>query len=381
MDLRRIPAARVAAAAAALAGTACSRGGAAADPARVAETDTCSVTRVAQSPPATELANVYGLDVDSRGRIYAISSPGVAVLAPDGTLLRRIGRAGSGPGEFRALIDVQVLPGDSLMTYDRELNRITVFPPDADTAAYSVSLLAAGPLAPPGRVRALPAQRGFLALHQRPASADGDDPGLQVVRLLNWDGTLRRDSVATYPAPGYMLIARENGRISAGFNPFGIPNLVRAGPDGRVYFGRGDSLAVHVFGVDGRPAGGFADAYTPPPVTAADLDRAGADVKGNPMLEKAVRQQAPRRWPAFHNFVVDGGGGVWVGLKQPFGQPTRWAVYDGAGRRRCSVVFPEQAGPEVIRGGRVYAVTRDSLDVPSVSIYRLDQRPKGRTPR
>jgi hypothetical protein len=378
MNLRRTRAARatLTAAAGALLLAGCSRGEAAEDPTLASETATCSVQKVAQSPPEAELSNVFGLDVDSRGRIYAISSPGVAVLAPDGRLLRRLGRAGSGPGEFRSLIDVQVLPGDSVLTYDRELSRVTVFAPDSGAAAYSVSLLASAGLAPPARLRALPARRSFLAVHQRPAAAGGVDPGRQVLRVLDWNGALRRDSVSSFPAPGYVLIGRDGPRVSAGFTPFGLPNLVRLGRDGRVYFGRGDSLTVHVYSPDGRPSGGFAIPYTPPAIGAPDVEKAVATVKGNPILERAMREQAPKRWPAFQNFVVDDAGGVWVGLKQPADGPARWAVFDASGRRRCTLGFPEPAAPQVIRGGRVYAVVRDSLDVPSVAVYQLREQAK-----
>ena len=95
-----------------------------------------------------------------------------------------------------------------------------------------------------------------------------------------------------------------------------------------------------------------------------------------PYLERAMREQAPKRWPAFQNFVGDEGGGVWVGLKQPAERPARWAVFDAAGRRRCTLSFPEPAAPQVIRGDRVYAVVRDSLDVPSVAVYQLRQQAK-----
>lgn len=70
---------------------------------------------------------------DSRGRIIAgpISSRAqFAVYSPSGKLLKVIGTAGSGPGEFRNIGDIVVTPGDSIVVFDVELRRLSIFDPD-----------------------------------------------------------------------------------------------------------------------------------------------------------------------------------------------------------------------------------------------------------
>lgn len=70
---------------------------------------------------------------DSRGRIIAgpISSRAqFAVYSPSGKLLKVVGSAGSGPGEFRNIGDVVVTPGDSLVVFDVELRRLSIFDPE-----------------------------------------------------------------------------------------------------------------------------------------------------------------------------------------------------------------------------------------------------------
>jgi hypothetical protein len=47
--------------------------------------------------------------------------------SPTGEFLFRSGREGEGPGEFRRLDFLGVLPGDSLLTYDGRLGRIQLF--------------------------------------------------------------------------------------------------------------------------------------------------------------------------------------------------------------------------------------------------------------
>ncbi|HEU4557314.1 MAG TPA: hypothetical protein VFS20_05670 [Longimicrobium sp.] len=73
------------------------------------------------------------MDADSRGWVYVSDwmQQRVTVLSSDGRVLRRLGRSGAGPGEFRRLCGVQVLPGDSVLACDPELARLTVFQPES----------------------------------------------------------------------------------------------------------------------------------------------------------------------------------------------------------------------------------------------------------
>lgn len=334
----------------------------------------CSVSLLTRSAIDAELSNVFAMDVDSRGLIYTISASTVTVFAPDGSLLRRFGRDGAGPGEFKNLIGIQILPGDSVFTFDTGLSRITVFAPGTDSVAYTLNLLTAAHKLPPSRLVAVPDKRIFLAIHQRVASARGATQGQQVVRILNWDGTVRRDSVLSFPASGSVLIARGNGVVTAGYNPFGAPHVVKFTANGHIYYGPGDSLSIEVYDLEGQRDRAFSSPYTPPRVTGEDIEHAVKEQSADELLSRALRAEAPERWPAYHNFVVDDAGQIWVGLTSPNGEPIRWAVFSRTGERLCSVTFPETVGPEVIRDNRVYGVARDTLDVPSVVVYRVSQR-------
>lgn len=70
---------------------------------------------------------------DSRGRIIAgpISSRAqFAAYSSNGKLLKVIGTKGSGPGEFRNIGDIVVTPGDSMVVFDVELRRLSIFDPE-----------------------------------------------------------------------------------------------------------------------------------------------------------------------------------------------------------------------------------------------------------
>lgn len=68
----------------------------------------------------------------SRGRVAALDQylPTIYVFDRSGRVLTRLGRAGDGPGEFRTVHSLAVLPGDSLAVIDENAARLTVFGPD-----------------------------------------------------------------------------------------------------------------------------------------------------------------------------------------------------------------------------------------------------------
>lgn len=71
---------------------------------------------------------------DTQGR-YFIGFPEtqgepVWVFDRRGQLMTKLGRSGSGPGEFREVRAVRITTGDTLRVYDGSLGRVTVFGPD-----------------------------------------------------------------------------------------------------------------------------------------------------------------------------------------------------------------------------------------------------------
>ena len=70
--------------------------------------------------------NLASIDRDSRGRYWVAvygSHTNVLVFAPDGRVVKRIGREGAGPGEFRRVERLLVGPGDTVHAFDAGLNR------------------------------------------------------------------------------------------------------------------------------------------------------------------------------------------------------------------------------------------------------------------
>lgn len=81
-------------------------------------------------------AEINNVVRDTRGR-YFISdgqTPHIWVFDGRGTTVTRLGRQGSGPGEYRRPTAFLVGPGDSLHVFDASLSRMTVYAPDLTVA-------------------------------------------------------------------------------------------------------------------------------------------------------------------------------------------------------------------------------------------------------
>jgi hypothetical protein len=80
-------------------------------------------------PVDQELAGVSGARRLRDGRVVIANGKPLELRMYDahGTLLRRIGRTGDGPGEFRGRLDLLPAGGDSLLVYDQGSQRLSLF--------------------------------------------------------------------------------------------------------------------------------------------------------------------------------------------------------------------------------------------------------------
>ncbi len=120
----------------------------------------------------------------------------------EGLYLTKAGRRGGGPGEFEGLDRVARLAGDSILAYDDERNRVSVF----------------GPGGEPARTATLKGPRGFLtgvfgdgsllitaqAIEGNVWVAEYRPPGHEQPRWLVFDGEYRMLGTVEIP-PGFVV--------------------------------------------------------------------------------------------------------------------------------------------------------------------------------
>lgn len=331
----------------------------------------------ARTDSAAELTEARSIALDQRGNIYVADRSAIRLFGPDGRLLRTIGRLGSGPGEFDWVATVGLLPGDSLYAFDMGHGRLTVFAPGTFRVAYT-SQIGREQLFSPDDARLV--QGGRLAVAMFTAAYgsfdDRETRGARktVVRLLNADGSLRKDSVLAV-GERENLILHNPEAIS--INPFGRMTHFAFASGDRIVSAWSDSLKFEVHDIEGRHLRTVRPAHAPPrrPITGHDRDSVSAalanDLVPATTIRRALEQYPATTWPLLQAMLVDDQDRIWAAITGTRGEPVHWTAFDMKGKPVAQVDLPENTRLRVVRGSRAYAVEVDDDDVPQVVVYDL----------
>jgi hypothetical protein len=338
---------------------------------------------IARSAADVEFSHITDMAVDSRAQVYVGDRLGeILVLDRDGTLVRRFGRIGDGPGEFQGVGTLGILEDDSLYVYDGYAQRATVYVPNSSRVAYTVHVPQPGYSFP---MDVKPNGAGTLIGHFRRINGDVPIAGQQsddVIRLLGPDGSVLRDTVLTVREPDVLEVRTETNH--GFFLPaFGRQTLVRWGPDGRIYSLWTDSSRVSIHDKAGRPQGSFTAQLAVPrlPLATSTIDSASAASVTTGISKRTLDEAISARWktwPLVQDMIVDDQSRIWI-LPVTHAPQVSWIAFDSRGRRLATLQLPRSVRPRLIRGDRLYAVSRDSLDVETLAVYRL-QPSSTRTP-
>ena len=317
------------------------------------------------------LSYVWDVTTDSRGNVYVIDGGDAAIIAlnPDLTHNRLIGREGEGPGEFGRPAQVQILPGDSILVWDSQLQRITVFPPEGDEPTYVQPL---GTQERAGSVWRLTGSAGYIARSSTAYMADGSDEGstrTTMLRHVHDTGERVADEVLyEYPA-SESLVQRGEGFVSMAGHPFGRESFVGIWGGDRIVHTSSEALEVRILNLGGQVETAFSSEVTPIPVTRDELDEAADGLRD--AFAQLLQDGAPHVWPALTGMVVDDQDRIWVGIRRADRSTTEWAAFEADGTHRVSVDLPVEVELYAVRGDRMVGVARDELDVARVRVYRL----------
>ena len=318
------------------------------------------------------LSSVQELSVDSRDQVYLIDSDhdGIVMLDPGLAHRGTIGREGEGPGEFIGLSGVQVLPGDSLMVWDFQLQRITVFRPGSDEPAYIHAL---GTPESSQDTRRLTGLGSYLARSSTAYQADGSDEGTtrtEVLRHVREEAGRVVDEVVTeYPA-NESLVFRREGFVMAAGHPFGRRSFVEILGGRRIVHATSDAVAVRIIDVESQAESGFAYETIPARVTREELDAAVEGTRSE-SLGRVLRDGGPYDWPTLTDLEVDDEDRIWLSIPRPDRSSVEWAAFTPDGTHLVSVHLPSAFAVHAVRGGRFIGVVEDELGVPRVMAYRL----------
>jgi len=333
------------------------------------------------------LYRVAGVLRLANGRIVVANggSSSIEIFAPDGAHLRSVGRAGDGPGEFRALSWAGSLEGDTLAAWDSGAARLSLF------TAQGELITTVAPRQPLGMY---PEAVGILdgnlvlALHRSTLGASST-ASVHVERdsvryaVLARDGSVR--ILSTLPGTEMLMSGNPAGGLMVMPLPFGLQAISTLTRD-RLYLADGERFEISAF--DSRALRSRLRSDRPrEPVRPEDVhDYASSLVtlgaEGNARLQRQQAQllaQAPypKRKPAITALLGDSEGNLWVEspISGPGRNPTRWQVFSREGHRIGSTRIPlplnlRQAGPNW-----VLITTLDSDQAEHVQLYPLTRVP------
>lgn len=304
--------------------------------------------------------NLSQVAVDQQGRIYISDhAPTIHVFESDGSYLRTIGQAGSGPAEFQRLSEIEVYE-DYLFAYDSGLMRMSVFDLNQFELerTFSVAALEREDI-PDARMSY------FMVIDEHRllgVFGSGYSPGTghierkDVAALMDSEGDILNNRVLEFPEEE-MIVNDTGDHISVVQRPYGNRSTL-VFIDDILCYGWTEDLLLKKYNPDGEYLSGF---YHNPPRIPLEMEDALAMYEGREEARQTVRDAGiPDYRPAFHSLFADEEAGrLWIGLYNEDPDSHDWWVMDGEGRLkgRTSLPKPIWWTAMAVRNDKVYLVT------------------------
>lgn len=327
------------------------------------------------------------------GSSIAIANAGaseVLVVDETGVVRTTIGRSGEGPGEFRSLGYVDLLPPDSILTYDYRLGRFQVFDRARTVArTFQLKQTPENPLsfAPVGL---LPDRRLVVrGLRRNGVSSSAVGVVRDTFDLIIYDllGEPTGDVMATVPAwAAYNPTGRAGGvRYTNTPIPFGASTRLDV-LDGRIVLSATAKNEIRLLTPDGstrliiRGAGTLGPAISD--AEAAAIKQEIVDETPEPARAslKAVYDEMPlpQRRPAIRAVNVSEDSNLWVSsfpADSTAATPVR--IFNRDGDLMATTHLPQGLWIYAVDRSRLVGLWRDELGVQSVRVYEIE---RGRAP-
>ncbi|HEX2209769.1 MAG TPA: hypothetical protein VHG93_18960 [Longimicrobium sp.] len=343
---------------------------------------------VVDGEAAYQLDDVAGVVRLSDGRIVVADggSHELRFFSPEGKHLVSAGREGGGPGEFQRISWIGAAPGDSVLAFDSQASRISVFASDGTFArAFAPAGLHAFAGVEAAIGGALLMTPGFDP-ETMDLRAEGEYRDTAVWLRVPLSGEAARE---VSRRPGLeMFFSKGGGMYITEPVVFGRGLYVAGGPDG-YYAAASDRWEVEHRGPDGALRRLIRRVHEPRKVTQADVDayfqgQRTMDLSQMPPdmrarfaeKQRTQRERVPRRatLPAFAQLLLDGAGNLWVRDPRPDEeQPHRWSVFDSDGQWLGTVQTPPALMVRQIGTDWILGTEQDELEVEHVRLYRLEK--------
>lgn len=360
------------------------------------------VIGAASGDPMQELHRVFGAVLLSTGEL-AVENQGsqeIRIYDRTAAFVRAFGRDGGGPGEFRNMFGLWVLPGDTLWVGDYPPWRYQIYTADGEW----VRTVQPEPVWPssPREWGMLSGGRPVLGGITRP-TPDRTFPEATLHVVLYDSDAAVPDTLGTFPWGRWGRVRDDPGAIN--LYPFFDATTELAAAGDRLAIGHGSESEVAVYEMPQDP-GGVAETSLPEPTlilrwqtgdrTVAESDveaekehlreqAAGSSPIGRELVRDLISDDRPAAdvFPAFVGLIFGTDSSLWISEYPRPGTSDHRSrlVFDADGRLRCRVVMPADLQLYEVGGNYVLAEHRDELGVERVVLYDLIREPDQRQPQ
>lgn len=368
-------------------------------PALVQQVKTYTKPDVEYAEPFTILNQVREL---GDGRLIAVDPREKTVQLIDlktGTATK-IGREGSGPGEYGLPSRVLALSGDSSVVVDMIGNRLLVIQPDGKPGGFlepRTTTTSRGGMMTLGNLPTQTDGRGGLYYSGSPVVMGDKGPvSADSVPIMRWRPTVKKvDTLAWLALPkNAAQVSGGRGNMNVrigGGNPFTAQDAFAVAPDGRVAILHAADYRVDWVSPSGQRTAGAPIAYEH--IKVSEGHKAEWRERRKNQFGVAVTMENGRRsaqmvpvgrdapeptdWPEYMPpFLQDPGlvapnGQLWIARTGKPNDPPAYDVIDAAGKLVEKVVVPRKTRVIGFGRGVVYMTRRDDDDLLYLQRYRL----------
>lgn len=362
---------------------------------------------VEYAEPFTQINGIRELR-DGRVIVSDLREKIVQVVDLEANSAEKIGREGSGPGEYAMPLRLLALPGDTSVVYDPLNRRFLVIGPNAKPGAF-VSYESDAPAGRGARIT-LGARytdgRGRL-YSQGPnfsIGPNGEPSSADTAPILRFDrATKKTDTLAWVQTPLTQITSRQGGTNvsirAGGGNPFAAADDWAVMPDGRLAVVRTKDYRVDWYAPNGQKTSGPAIAYEKVRVTEDDKKAfrerrasgagtaivmtreqgpGGTTQRAGVAPPTSMQIPEPTDWPevkpAFTGNAAAAApnGQLWVlRTRSAKDKIPTYDVFDASGRVVSRVALPADTRLIGFGNGTVYLARSDQDDLQYLQRYRL----------
>ena len=354
--------------------------------------------RIAPEADDTSLfTQVFDFEVDRVNRIWVYDVPSHSLLLFDtaGKLVRRIGRDGAGPGEFRSNNGMVALPDSGIAVWDSRNARVSFFTKSGD---FSTSWLTPSGFS---TNNGLLTDRSGAFFLKRPVTPprEGEILGRMGLVRLKANGVLG-DSLAApdMPVPREVYIATNKGSRSSTNAPFAPSYLWAWHTDGHFVVGHGGNYEI-VIARPGRPPLAIVREARRVPLSNEERDEQRAFITWNLRHTDPgwtwTGPAIPANKAPLSELFIGRDGTIWARVAQPseripvdelaeprdktmpvghFRTPPAYEVFSPEGRFLGSVTLPPRSRLIEADAGTAWLLDRTEDDLPAVVRFRIEPR-------